>query len=162
MLSVPRKFDGVDTTHGIADSPGSASLLGYEVCADHLGRVFPCLLWACGRFRTGYVGTRRGIPANHVHTALEAAVELALSPSTGQDLGLDDELVMALPELELDVQRHASKDAPKFFATSKASSGVFAAILFGVGIPYYCTGLVHGKRMVVIVTELSSFTDWYS
>jgi hypothetical protein len=28
-------------------------------------------------------------------------------------------------------------DRPKFFATSKASSGVFAAMLFGVGIPYY-------------------------
>lgn len=31
----------------------------------------------------------------------------------------------------------SDKDVPKFFATLKASSGLFAPMLFGVGIPYY-------------------------
>jgi hypothetical protein len=54
-------------------------------------------------------GTRRDIPANHVHPTLEAVVKLALAPSTSQDLSLDDKLVFALSGDELDAQRHASK-----------------------------------------------------
>jgi hypothetical protein len=73
-----------------------------------------------------------------VDTTLQAGVEPALATTTGEDLGLNHELVRACRSKGQwsSPSDTGFCDEPKFFATSKASSGVLAATLFGVGMPY--------------------------
>jgi hypothetical protein len=53
---------------------------------------------------------------------------------------------------------------PKFLATSKVSCGDFAAILLGVGIPYFgvLTLIPWQSATCISLTELRSVIDWYS
>lgn len=73
-----------------------------------------------------------------MYTSLQAGVELALSTATSKNLGLDDEVLRPLIRLLRYTNSGSTwRHSPKFFATLKASSGVFAAMLFGVGMPYW-------------------------
>ena len=73
---------------------------------------------------------------DEMHAPLEAIVEFPLATPTSKHLGLDDQLASPCARSLVDQKYCARNDGPKFFATSKASSGVFAAMLLGVAIPY--------------------------
>ena len=80
-----------------------------------------------------------------MYTALETIVKPSLSTSSRKNLRFDDKILRAYRTrlVSLKVTNEKLLALPKFFATSKASSGDLAAMLLGVAIPYFKQHMKH-------------------
>jgi hypothetical protein len=70
-----------------------------------------------------------------MYASLEAIVEFTLASTTSKDLSFYYKLVLTFGTSK-SKSRQEGLNLLKDFATSYASCGDFAGILFGVGIPY--------------------------